>query len=60
VSLGGESDRIAALAGQFAGAAGAELPRDLLERIAGIREIEAAVERFALLRVEADGRRLMT
>jgi ADP-ribosylglycohydrolase len=54
VSLGGDSDTIAAIVGQLSGAAGMSPPIDLVGRIAGIREVEVAVERFAAL-VTRDG-----
>jgi ADP-ribosyl-[dinitrogen reductase] hydrolase len=47
VALGGDTDTIASIAGQIVGASGVELPRDLLQRIPGIADVETAVTEFA-------------
>jgi len=47
VSLGGDADTIASIAGQVVGASGADVPLGPLERIPGIAEVESAVSQFA-------------
>ena len=47
VSLGGDADTIASIAGEVVGATGADVPQGLLERIPGIADVESAVSQFA-------------
>jgi ADP-ribosylglycohydrolase len=47
VSLGGDTDTIASIAGQVVGAADCGVPADLLGTIAGFREAEVIVDAFA-------------
>jgi ADP-ribosyl-[dinitrogen reductase] hydrolase len=46
VALGGDADTIASIAGQIVGAAGLDVPQDLLERIPAIVDVESAVTQF--------------
>lgn len=47
VALGGDTDTIASIAGQVVAASGVEVPRDLLQPIPGIADVESAVTQFA-------------
>jgi ADP-ribosylglycohydrolase len=46
VSLGGDTDTIASIAGQVMGAAGIEPPPTLLKTVIGMQVVEKAVSRF--------------
>ena len=46
VSLGGDTDTIASIAGQVMGAAGIEPPQNLLKTVIGMQLVENAVSRF--------------
>jgi ADP-ribosylglycohydrolase len=46
VSLGGDTDTIASITGQVAGAAGRDLPVDLMSRIPRIGDVEAGIDAF--------------
>ena len=46
VALGGDTDTIASIAGQVAGASGVAVPEDLLERIPRIADVGFAVTQF--------------
>ena len=48
VSLGGDADTVASMAGQLAGAAGVDVPSALLDKIHGIRDVESAIARFTV------------
>jgi len=49
VSIGGDTDTIASIAGQIAGASGAMVPNALLERVPEIEHVRDIVNRFAAL-----------
>jgi ADP-ribosyl-[dinitrogen reductase] hydrolase len=49
VSIGGDTDTIASIAGQIAGASGAMVPNALLERVPEIEHVVDIVNRFAAL-----------
>ena len=49
VSIGGDTDTIASIAGQIAGASGAAVPHELLERVPRIEHVEDIVNRFVTL-----------
>ena len=53
VSLGGDTDTIAAIAGQVAGASGRELPRHLMSRILRIADVESVIDAFVARAVPA-------